>query len=132
MPALQDITSHQIEEIFSTLKDTLAYTQGDQLSLWKNRPACGPTHFCQYKYITYSVEKSSPIFLATFVIFLKLPRVNNRPMGENLPNLVTLLKITLVNFISLRQGLPDGLFTNQKSQFGYFGGPLNGKCWYIL
>jgi hypothetical protein len=30
-------------------------------------------------------------------------------------------------------GLPDGLFSNQKSQiWSNFGGPLNGKCWYIL
>jgi hypothetical protein len=30
-------------------------------------------------------------------------------------------------------GLPDGLFSNQKSQIWvHFGGPLNGKCWYIL
>jgi hypothetical protein len=29
--------------------------------------------------------------------------------------------------------LPDGLFSNQKSQIWVnFGGPLNGKCWYIL
>jgi hypothetical protein len=30
-------------------------------------------------------------------------------------------------------GLPDGLFSNQKSQIWVnFVGPLNGKCWYIL
>jgi hypothetical protein len=31
-------------------------------------------------------------------------------------------------------GLPDGLFSYQKSQFGYMycGGPWNGECWYIL
>jgi hypothetical protein len=30
-------------------------------------------------------------------------------------------------------GLPDGLFSNQKSQIWVnFGGPLNGKCWYTL
>jgi hypothetical protein len=30
-------------------------------------------------------------------------------------------------------GLPDGIFPNQKSQFGSnFGGPWNGKGWYIL
>jgi hypothetical protein len=30
-------------------------------------------------------------------------------------------------------GLPDGLFSNQKSQIWVnFGGPLNGQCWYIL
>jgi hypothetical protein len=29
--------------------------------------------------------------------------------------------------------LPDGLFSNQKSQIWVnFGGPLNVKCWYIL
>jgi hypothetical protein len=32
-----------------------------------------------------------------------------------------------------KTGLPDGLFSNQKSQIWVnFGGPLNGKCWYIL
>jgi hypothetical protein len=30
-------------------------------------------------------------------------------------------------------GLPDGLFSNQKSQIWVnFGGSLNGKCWYIF
>jgi hypothetical protein len=30
-------------------------------------------------------------------------------------------------------GLPDGLFSNQKSQIWVnFRGPLNSKCWYIL
>jgi hypothetical protein len=28
---------------------------------------------------------------ATFVIFTKLPKVNNRPIGEKSPNLVSLL-----------------------------------------
>jgi hypothetical protein len=39
-----------------------------------------------------------------------------------------------VIFSHLRQsGLPDGLFSNQKSQIWVnFGGPLNGKCWCIL
>jgi hypothetical protein len=33
----------------------------------------------------------------------------------------------------LLSGLPDGLFSNQKVQIWVnFGGPLNGKCWYIL
>jgi hypothetical protein len=31
-----------------------------------------------------------PQNVATFVIFKKLPKVNNRPLGENSPNLVTL------------------------------------------
>jgi hypothetical protein len=30
-------------------------------------------------------------------------------------------------------GLPDGLFSNQKSQiWANVGGPLDGKSWYIL
>jgi hypothetical protein len=30
-----------------------------------------------------------------FAVFFKLPKVNNRPKGENLPNLVTLLEMVL-------------------------------------
>jgi hypothetical protein len=37
------------------------------------------------------MEKSSQKFPATSVIFKKLPKVNNHPKGENLPNLLTLL-----------------------------------------
>jgi hypothetical protein len=38
------------------------------------------------------VENLSPNIFPTFVIFeKKLPKVNNRPKGETLPNLVTLL-----------------------------------------
>jgi hypothetical protein len=32
----------------------------------------------------------------------------------------------------LFSGLPDGIFSNQKSQFGYFLWACNGKGWYIL
>jgi hypothetical protein len=35
------------------------------------------------------VESSSKIW-ATFVIYTKQPKLNNRPIGENSPNLVTL------------------------------------------
>jgi hypothetical protein len=32
-----------------------------------------------------------------------------------------------------KAGLPDGLFSNQKSKFWVnFGGSCNGRCWYIL
>jgi hypothetical protein len=34
--------------------------------------------------------KSGTKIWATFVFFQKLPKVNNRPLGENSPNLVTL------------------------------------------
>jgi hypothetical protein len=39
--------------------------------------------------------KSGTKIRATFVFFQKLPKVNNRPLGENSPNLVTLL-VTLL------------------------------------
>jgi hypothetical protein len=35
--------------------------------------------------------KSSPKFRATSVILIKLPKLNDRPLGENSPNLVTLI-----------------------------------------
>jgi hypothetical protein len=49
--------------------------QCDQMSFWKNRPKCSPP------------KKSS----VTSLIFRKLPTVNNSPIGENSPNLVTLM-----------------------------------------
>jgi hypothetical protein len=36
------------------------------------------------------VQKSYPTIWATFVIFVKMPKVISRPMGENSPNPVTL------------------------------------------
>jgi hypothetical protein len=47
--------------------------------------------FSQKIFITSTAEKS---ILATFVIFEKLPKVINHPMGENSPNLVTLKLIS--------------------------------------
>jgi hypothetical protein len=41
-------------------------------------------------------QVSKPKCSATSVIFIKLPKVNNRPIGENSPNLVT-LNITFDN-----------------------------------
>jgi hypothetical protein len=39
------------------------------------------------------VGKKKPKLLATSVIIEKLPKVNNHPLGENSPNLVTLFGI---------------------------------------
>jgi hypothetical protein len=41
---------------------------------------------------------------------------------------MTLLKV------GRNSGLPDGIFSNQKSKFEYihFGGSCNERCWYIL
>jgi hypothetical protein len=42
--------------------------------------------------MAFKVEKSSSNIRATFVIFQNLTKVNNRRIGENSPNLVTLVK----------------------------------------
>jgi hypothetical protein len=45
----------------------LVSLQGDQTSLWKNRPKCSPTHiFCQNWYLTFSVLKTVTNFLGSF------------------------------------------------------------------
>jgi hypothetical protein len=50
--------------------------------------------FWQNKCLTYTFpgEKSSPKIWATSIFIKKLPKINNHPMGENSPNLVTLRK----------------------------------------
>jgi hypothetical protein len=40
--------------------------------------------------------KSSQKICAASVVFEKLPNVNNHPMGENSPNLVTLLALGIL------------------------------------
>jgi hypothetical protein len=62
---------------------------GDQMSLWKNYPKCSSTHFFKTT-LTLTDYKSSSQTWDTSVIFKKLPRVNNRPVFENSPDLVTL------------------------------------------
>jgi hypothetical protein len=70
-----------------------ASRQGDQMSLWKIRPKCSPTHFCEiHKNITYTAEnKSLQIYKCYFWKFSRTFRVNNRPIGKKSPNLATLL-----------------------------------------
>jgi hypothetical protein len=53
---------------------------------------------CKNLCITGTVEKVALKFaLHTSVIFKTQPQVNNRPIGQNLPNLVT-LTINVANF----------------------------------
>jgi hypothetical protein len=71
--------------------------QGDQMSLWKNRPKFGQIHFCQNLYMyNFYRGKNSPAVWATIVpVFKKLPKENNLPIRENWPNLVTLFLMPL-------------------------------------
>jgi hypothetical protein len=48
------------------------------------------THLGNNQYITSTVEKVGLKMWPTFVIFKKIAKVNNQPMGENSANLVTL------------------------------------------
>jgi hypothetical protein len=59
-----------------------------------------PKIFCENEYLTFTVENSTLKFWATSVIFKKLLKVNNHPIGENSPNLVTLLAKELAIFSS--------------------------------
>jgi hypothetical protein len=69
--------------------------QGDQMSFVKNRPSS--THFL-VKINTQPIpwEKVTKKFRLLRQFSQKLPKVNNGPMGENSPNLVTL-------FISMKK-----------------------------
>jgi hypothetical protein len=55
----------------------------------KNRPNVAQPIFCQNQCINLSVKKT------TSVVFNKLSKVNNHPMGENSPNLVTLCSVCI-------------------------------------
>jgi hypothetical protein len=46
---------------------------------------------CQNKHITVTVEKSFPKIRSSSVIFKKLSKLNYHQVGENSPNLVTLV-----------------------------------------
>jgi hypothetical protein len=57
----------------------------------KKSPKCSSTHFfLKNNLLSFTVNKSSPIIWATSVIFKRLSKVNNHPIGEKSPNLVTL------------------------------------------
>jgi hypothetical protein len=65
-------------------------------SLWKNRQICRPTHVLTKSINKMCHGKSCPIIWAIFKIFKNPHKVNNRPISENSPNLVTLIKSHLV------------------------------------
>jgi hypothetical protein len=68
------------------------HKQGDQMSFQKIAQNFVQTNFWQKEYIIYTLEKKYHKNLGYFCDFLKkLPKVNNCPLGENSPNLVTLL-----------------------------------------
>jgi hypothetical protein len=76
----------------------VVWLQGDQMSLRKKitQKAAKPIFIEIDAYLTYSVEKVTENFwLFMYVIFKNPPKiptyVDNHPIGENSPKLVTLL-----------------------------------------
>jgi hypothetical protein len=51
------------------------YYQGDQMSLWRNRPKCRPANVLPKLIHNFYHEKSSPKIGASTVILIKLPKV---------------------------------------------------------
>jgi hypothetical protein len=65
-------------------------TPGCRDELVKNSTKCGATLIMSKILHLFFGGKSGPEIWATFVIFKRLPKENNHPIGENSPNLVTL------------------------------------------
>jgi hypothetical protein len=72
--------------------DFLVSNQCDQMSSRKSRPNCCPTHYISILTRNRYHGKWNPKESATFVILTNLLEVNNHPLGENSPNLVTLFQ----------------------------------------
>jgi hypothetical protein len=113
-----------------------ALVQGDQMSFTKNGPKRSQRLFCRNWFIALTVGERQPIMWTTCVILVNLPQRKQSPIGRKFvqsgrPVLVRLWHThkTLVSpFYSCSTlakqkhcslpGLPDGLFSNQKSQLG--------------
>jgi hypothetical protein len=69
------------------------------MRVWKKSPKMWPNSFFgKINAKPLSWIKSSPKILPTSVIFVQLPKVNSRSMGENSPNPVTLVAATKMIF----------------------------------
>jgi hypothetical protein len=53
--------------------------QGDQMRFWKSRPKCSPIHFLWKLLHIHYRRKSSPIILATYVVFTKTTQRKQSP-----------------------------------------------------
>jgi hypothetical protein len=66
--------------------------QRKPMSVWKNDPKSNPSHFFVEIYEQlFTVENKQPGNSGYFWIFQNNSLENNRPTGENSPNLVTLI-----------------------------------------
>jgi hypothetical protein len=66
------------------------FWHGDQISLWKNRPKCGPNHFLSKLINYFFCGKKWPKNRATYVIYKNCPSYspNRRKFAQPGPNLI--------------------------------------------
>jgi hypothetical protein len=73
--------------------------QGDQMSVGKSGPKSGPNNFfakINPQLVPWKKVAQKCALLLQF--FKPLPKVNNHPLGENSPNLVTLVPSVFCEF----------------------------------
>jgi hypothetical protein len=95
----------------------------------KNGPQCGPTHFLSKLMRNLNRGTSSPKNVGVFFRFQKSAKVNNRPMGENSPILVTLHPF----MAKLRQSTPFLVELNNGFRCGFQKRKLNNgySCCFL-
>jgi hypothetical protein len=91
--------------------------QGDQMGLRKYRSKCSPNHFLSK--LIHNINQWKMLY-KNLSYFNKLPKVNNHPIVENSPNLVTLLASCV-----LFSNMPVSNFLFRKCQSGLEQGCLS-------
>jgi hypothetical protein len=84
-------TSTKINISSNSDEKTNYLRQSDLMSLWKNNPKCSPTNLLS-KLIRSLFIGSSQNLLGYFNNLQKTAQKSNRSIGENSPNLVTLIR----------------------------------------
>jgi hypothetical protein len=102
------------------------------MGLLKTRPNSSRINVLPQLVYYFHCGKNCSKIWATFEIFQRLPEVNNRPIGENSPNLVTLLESWTMCYKSFR--VPEQVFTEESYFLGTCGSRLfgNGKFFSIF
>jgi hypothetical protein len=92
------------------------FKQGDQMSVWKSRPKCSPTHFRSELMQNFNLGNGSSWKCASFESLIKQHKVNKHPLGEKSPNPITLP----LNLIARRNRTFGSQFSCQKNPRALF------------
>jgi hypothetical protein len=102
---------------FSVLWKKFHCDQGDQMSLRRSRRKCSPSHFLSKLIENRELWKKEAQNVALLSQYKKLSKENNRPIGENSPNLVTLFDNFLPNCFAINPtALSPGLQSSKHLQ----------------